>query len=256
MNKYYLVIGVLAVASLIVAAYFLQQLTVEYDGEFLKELEEERHMYAETEKIRAQKQDIRKMFEFTSLEKEKAEEAQQIAQSDDITHAVLQVLGEYEVEASRGPLTMVILRYSSPEEWVLHVTVNMEKKRVESISATRGMVPLGLNLKEVMEIAEKRFSQNEFGKPLMGKISQSGKNAEVVFLTEEGTVTVTIDLEEEKVVNLEKQEKGQRTAEFVTWWPWLLLVILLVAGVIGILILRRPSESTESMKEESENLED
>lgn len=83
MNKYYLLIGVLAVASLIVAAYFLQQLTVEYDGEFLKELEEERHLYAETEKIRAQKQDIRKMFEFTSLEKEKAEEAQQIAQSDD-----------------------------------------------------------------------------------------------------------------------------------------------------------------------------
>lgn len=118
------------------------------------------------------------------------------------------------------------------------------------------MVPLGLNLKEAMEIAEKRFSQNEFGKPLMGKISQSGKNAEVVFLTEEGTVTVTIDLEEEKVVNLEKQEKGQRTAEFVTWWPWLLLVILLVAGVAGILILRRPSESVESMKEGSENLED
>lgn len=258
MNKYhYILIGVVSIAALIGVGYILHQ-RQGFGGEFQEKLKEKEMIQSpeireKIEELRSHKEDIRKMIEFTPLTEEDVEEAQRIAQSDDMINAILQVLDEYDVGTVRGPMDMVVLRYSSEKEWVLQVVVSLDSQTVESASLTRGITP-GIDPQKLMEIAEKNFPMQRLGPPVMRKVFQSGNNTEVVYLTDEGTYRMKIDVDQEKIVDL----KEERLRAF-QWLPWIVLGAVLVTGAIIFSAVRKrrsgsdegnPERGVEEIEEE------
>ena len=249
MNKYhYAAIGAVMVISVVAAAYFLQHAR-EFRGEFPEGIREKMPHSEKLVELRAQREDIRKLFEFSLLTEEDVEKAQEIAQSDDMTNAILQVLGEYRVESYMGPFGTAILRYFS-EEWDLQVVVNLNTRTVESLSLNKGMPPLGPNPQKLVQIAQQNLPQKDFDKVHIGKVFQSGENAEVVLLTDKGTYTVTIDVKEGKVVDLKEEP-----ARGLFWWPWPVLIVsgLLLFAIFLAIWKRRKSGKEEDTGEGKES---
>lgn len=245
MNKYhYAAIGAVLVISVVAAAYFLHH-SREFRGEFPEGIREKMPHSEQLVELRAQREDIRKLFEFSLLTEEDLEKAQEIAQSDEMTNAILQVLGEYQVESYMGPLGTAILRYTS-EEWDLKVMVNLNTQTVESLSLNKWMPPLGPNPQKLVQIAQQNLSEKDFDKVHIGKVFQSGENAEVVLLTDKGTYTVTIDVKEGKVVDLKEEP-----ARGLFWWPWPILIVSgLLLFAIFLAIWKRRKSGKEKDTEE------
>lgn len=247
-KKYrYLIAGAALVAFIIVSVCVAEYSTGYFRNRFQERFEGVQEGQPQPIELRfpEQREAIRRMLEFASLEEEEAEQARQIAQSDEVVHAILQVIGDAEVAAYRGPNGTAILRYSPEKEWTLQVTVNVKTERVESVTANRGVFGLVLDPREIMQIAEKEFSQKEFGMPVLRRVSPSGEDAEVVFLTDKGAVTVRVDMEERKVISLREEAE-----EPFIQWLWIIWGILLVAVVaiivIAVMKSRRRSQGEPS----------
>lgn len=238
-RKYKYFIGsVILIAAFATSLYVLYRQAEYFNKEFEEKLTEEK-VPAIPIKVPFP-ENIRSVFEFNVLTEEEEEQAETIAQSDEVVNAILSVLGDTEVEAYRGPVRgRATLRYPSEKEWMLQVTVNLESQKVESITLTRGIIPMVINPKELVQIAEKEFPRNEFGTPFLRRVDQSDEGTEVVFLTDKGTVIVRVNEEEGKVTHLEKH-----VARAHFWWLWFILPIGIVVGVaILLVILKRKSDA-------------
>lgn len=251
-RKYlYFIGGAILIAAFISSVYVIYRQSEYLHEGFQEKFEEGEIPSPERMKDRfhEQKETLKSVFEFNVLTTEAGEDAEVIAQSDEVVNAILQVLGDTEVEAYRGPVKgRAILKYTSEKEWMLQVMVNLDSQRVESITLTRGIMPLVVNPKELVQIAEKEFPRNEFGTPFLRKVAQSDEGAEVVFLTDKGSVIIRVNPEEGRVIGLEKH-----AARAPFRW---VLPILAVAAVVGILVLlvalRRGPESVEAEEVEGE----
>ncbi|KYK29524.1 MAG: hypothetical protein AYK19_05120 [Theionarchaea archaeon DG-70-1] len=250
-RKYKYFIGsVILIAAFITSLYVLYRQAEYFNEEFQEKLTEEK-VPGIPIKVPFP-ENIRSVFEFNVLTEEEEEQAETIAQSDEVVNAILHVLGDTEVEAYRGPVRgRATLKYSSEKEWMLQVTVNLDSQRVESITLTRGIIPMVINPKELVQIAEKEFPRNEFGTPFLRKVDQSDEGAEVVFLTDKGTVIVRVNQEEGKVVHLEKH-----AARAHFWWLWFILPIGIVVGVAILLVILKRRSEAEPEEEPLEELEE
>ncbi|MBU7030212.1 MAG: hypothetical protein HXS48_24980 [Theionarchaea archaeon] len=251
-RKYKYFIGsVILIAAFITSLYVLYRQAEYFNEEFQEKLTEEK-VPGIPIKVPFP-ENIRSVFEFNVLTEEEEEQAETIAQSDEVVNAILHVLGDTEVEAYRGPVRgRATLKYSSEKEWMLQVTVNLDSQRVESITLTRGIIPMVINPKELVQIAEKEFPRNEFGTPFLRKVDQSDEGAEVVFLTDKGTVIVRVNQEEGKVVHLEKH-----AARAHFWWLWwFILPIGIVVGVAILLVVLKRRSEAEPEEEPLEELEE
>ena len=251
----YLIAGVVLAAFVIASVYVIPRMsehfTAEYD-EVQSILEKERAKHLEGTELRFVEGpgDFRGMFVgINLLDEETREKAEQIAHSDEVVNAVLQVVGDTELQAHRGLLGQIaILNYSSERKWSVQVTVNIKTEEVESVVVNRNVIPLIFNPTGIVQIAEKEFPPGEIGAPLLKKVTPSGEDVEVVFLTKKGTYTVTVNPEEGKTIHLEKETMRP----FFLWmWPiWTALVV--IVAVVFVWILRRKSSgTTEEIQEET-----
>ena len=254
-KKYrYLIAGAAVVAFIIVSVCIAHYSVDTFRDRFQEQYEEAREGHPGQIEVQfpEQREVIRRMLEFASLEGEAAEQAEKIAQSDEMVHAILQVIGDADITAYRGPNGTAILRYSPENEWTLQVIVNMKTQRVESVTANRSVLSLVLDPREIMQIAEKELSHKEFGMPVLRRVSPSGEDAEVVFLTDKGAVTVRVDMEERKVISL-REEGGEPLA------PWLciiwgaLLVAVVAVIVVAVMKSRRQSHGELSPEGDSDS---
>lgn len=245
-KKYYLIAGAL-LAAVVVSVYFLSEMShkVEEFHELQLQFPEEAG-----ERITFHRQNIRH-FEFNLLTEEEVEQVKQIAQSDEVVSAVLHVLGDPEGEIFKGPVgSIAILRYSSEDQWNMQVVVDLDTERVESVTLNRGVIPLVLDPKKLMQIVEKEVHLEEFGTPVLKKVTQAGEDAEIVFLTDEGVVTVKLNMEEGKVRGLARES----LKPFI-WWPLILLVFVIVAGV-AIVLAARKKRAEAGRTEEADKAEE
>ncbi|MBU7017576.1 MAG: hypothetical protein HXS44_08705 [Theionarchaea archaeon] len=249
-KKYrYLIAGAALVAIIISSVCIAEYSTGYFRDRFQERFEGIRQGQPQEIELRfpEQREAIRRMLEFVSLEEEEAEQAKQIAQSDEVVHAILQVIGDAEVSAYRGPNGTAILRYSSDKDWILQAAVNMKTERVESVTANRGVLTLVLDPREIVQIAEKEFSQKEFGMPVLRRVAPSGEDAEVVFLTDKGAVTVRVDLEERKVISL--REEAEEPFFQWLWIIWGVLLVAVVAVIVAAVMKGRKKSQEEPLDE-------
>jgi hypothetical protein len=258
-KKYtYPIIGAVLIIAVVASAYALHRSVESFRSEFEESLEERFAQFSE--KVQEQppqnRGNIRNVFEFNLMSKEEAEDIKEIAQSDEMVNAILEVLGEHDVEVLQTPMrNIAILRYSSEDHWRVQVTIDTELKRAESITINRGIVPLVFDPQKFMQIAEERIPLHELEHPVLKKITQSDNGAEIVFLTDEGLVTVKVNSEEE-VISLVRESAG----------PFMLLPLFIlgisIMAILGIIILlviisrskkgKEPTEDTEESENEKE----
>lgn len=257
MEKKYIygIVGAILIISVIASAYLLQQRI--FPAEFERMVEEKQLKEMVTEKVelrmKEKVQELKLTFGFDVLTGEQAENAKTIAQSDEMLHAVLQVMGDTEVEVYKGPVDRIaVLRYSSQNQWMLQATVDLEIGRVDSIMLTRGVAPLVFDPKKLVQIAEQEFPAKEFGVPYLKKVVQKGENGEVVFLTDKGTVTVRIDMEAGKILALQKEP-----VKPYFLWGWLILILGIVVSAIILFVVwgRKGKKTTEGEEIQSEQAE-
>jgi hypothetical protein len=258
-KKYtYLIIGAVLIIAVVASAYALHRSVESFRNEFKESLEEKFAQFPEIvqQQPPQNKRNIRNVFEFNLMSKEEAEDIKEIAESDDMVNAILEVLGEYDVEVLQTPMrNIAVLRYSSENHWRIQVTIDTELKRAESITINRGVVQLVFDPQKFMQIAEEKIPLHELKHPVLKKITQSDDGAEVVFLTDEGLVTVKVNSEEE-VISLVKE-----SAEPFMLLPLFIIGISIIA-ILGIIILlviisrskkgKEPTEDTEESEGEEE----
>ena len=227
MKKEYkvILISALVVASVIIAVYIVYPLM---DNRALQK------EYA-----------MSKLFKPSSLTGEQAEEAKTVATSDEMVNAILQVLGEPEIEVLEGSADRTAILRCVSEEWIVQMMVDLEDQKIISVSLNKGMIPLVINPRDLVQIAEREFPRKEFGPPLLRKVVQKGEGGEVVFLTDKGTVTIRVDLKEGKVIGLEKELARQ------SLWRLGIILAAVIAVIVGIVLYERKSKS-QRIKEESE----
>ncbi len=220
-----ILISALVVASVIIAAYIV------YPFMDNRALQKE---YA-----------MSQLFTPPSLTEEQTEEAKAVATSDEMANTILQMLGEPELEVLGGAAERIAILRSVSEEWIVQMTVDLEDEKVISVSLNKGMIPLVINPRDLVQIAEREFPRKEFGPPLLRKVVQKGEDGEVVFLTGKGIVTIRVDLKEEKVIGLEKELVRQ------SLWRLGIVLAAVIAVIVGIVLYERKSRS-QRIKEELE----
>lgn len=183
------------------------------------------------------------------LTEEEAAEVKAIVESDDVIKAILQVVGEADTEVFKGPADTALYKYTS-EEWVIQVTVNLETQKVMAVSMNKGRIPLIVNPQNLVQIAEREFHTKELGTPFLKKVYQSDGDGEVIFLTDEGTITVKIDLEEGKVIEFEKTSVKP---SFRWFGPFFIFVIMAAVAVAVVIVLIK-RKSTARRTEKPENI--
>jgi hypothetical protein len=238
MKKVYKLMLVCVVIASAVAVY-----AVVSTPENLQLLEEQRTTMKELHK--EQRQQFRyPLGQYVSLTEEEAAHVETIVESDAVVAAVLNVLGEHDTDVVQGPAGTALYKCTS-EEWVMQVVVDLETQNVMAVSMNKGKTPLIADPQQLVHIAEEEFHSKGFGKPYMKKVVQSNGDGEVVFLTEDGIITIKIDLEEGTVINLEK------TVGSPLWRVGPLFVVLIVAVVIAVVIvlIERQRKSQRDSKE-------
>ncbi|MBU6996162.1 MAG: hypothetical protein HXS41_00875 [Theionarchaea archaeon] len=187
---------------------------------------------------------------FAELSQEEMDQAQDIAQSDAMVAAILQQFGEQAPEVFGGPSGKVaILRYSS-EEWVAQVTVDLEEREVVAVTLNKGILP-PTDVVTLIHLAEREVPVQAFGTPLLRKISSSGEGAEVVFLTDKGTVEIRVNGEQGRVVRMERTPRSL-WEEYHLRWLWVLIPISTAVLILVFWAISRktpPGEETESLPE-------
>jgi hypothetical protein len=180
---------------------------------------------------------------FGELSQEASDKAQDIANSDPVVAAVMQRLGECTPEVFGITDRVTILRYSS-DEWVAQVTVDLEKEEVVAVTLNKGMLPLA-DVQPLVHVAERHVPVKMIGTPLLRKVSPSREGAEVVFLTDQGTVEIRVNGEEGRVIHLERTPRSMWGGHPLRW----LWILIPVSAVVLILVFwaisRRPSPAEE-----------
>ncbi|MGC1121383.1 MAG: hypothetical protein WBA22_09835 [Candidatus Methanofastidiosia archaeon] len=248
MNRWiYVLICVLVVGSAAVVAYYgyTHEERPEPGSELASESTQNlRNFYA----LREANEQVRKGIgfrAFSKLSQEAIDEAQDIAHSDTVVAAVLQRLGECTPEVFGGPSERVaVLRYSS-DEWVAQVTVDLEKDEVVAVTLNKGILPLA-DIQPLVLVAEREVPIKVIGAPLLRKVSPSREGAEIVFLTDEGTVEIRVNGEQGRVIHLERTPHslwgGHPLRGLWILIPVSVAVLLLVFWAIS----RKPSPTNEA----------
>ncbi len=234
------------VTALVVAVSTAAVYTVVFFGKEFQSLEEKQYNLQQQFMHRPVAPHLR-----TPLTEEEEAEVETIVESDDVVNAVLQVLGEADIEVFRGPADTVLYKCTS-EEWVIQVTVSLETQKVIAVSMNKGMIPLVINPQNLVQIAEKEFPPKEFGTPVLKKVVQTNGDGEVVFLTDEGTVTVKIDLDEGKVIEFEKISTRPSFWRSGLFFIFVIMAAVVVAVVLALIKRKRESQKTEKPESESE----
>ncbi len=188
---------------------------------------------------------VRHLLEPAPLTGERVEEAKAIAASDEMVSTILQALDEPESEVL-GPVdTIAALRYVS-DEWIVHVMVDIEDQKVISISLNKDMIPLMVSPEHLVQIAEKEFPRHEFGPPILRKVIQRGEDGEVVFLTDDGTVTIRVDPRRGEVIGLEREYERH------PFWLLRIIPAAVLAVIVAAVILYKRKSKQQSTEEEPE----
>ncbi|MBU7013673.1 MAG: hypothetical protein HXS52_04135 [Theionarchaea archaeon] len=188
---------------------------------------------------------------FSELSSEGIEEAQTIAHSDTVVAAVLQRLGECTPEVFGGPSGRIaVLRYTS-EEWVAQVTVDLEEDEVVAVTLNKGILPPS-DLLTLVHLAEREVPVHVVGTPLLRKVSPSREGAEVVFLTDEGTIEIRVNGEQGRVIQFEKTPRSLWEGRPLRWL-WVLIPASAVVLILVFWVISRrppPAGGTEPTPEE------
>ena len=223
MKKVYKLILVIGVIASAVAVY------VVFTPENLQYRQEQRTKMKELH--REQRQQFHSPpGQYMSLTEEEEAKVESIVESDGVVAAVLTVLGECDTFLFKGPAGTALYKCVS-EEWVMQVIVDLESGTIMTVSMNKGKAPVIADPQHLVQIAEKEFYSKGFGKPYMKKVVQSNGDGEVTFLTEDGIVTIKIDLEEGTVIDLEK------TVNPPLWRIGPLFIGVVVVVVIGVILL-------------------
>jgi flagellar basal body-associated protein FliL len=182
---------------------------------------------------------------FNNLSQEAVDKAQDIANSDPVVAAVLERLGECTPEVFGGPSERVaVLRYSS-DEWVAQVTVDLEKSEVVAVTLSKGILSPA-DIQPLVHVAEREVPIKVIGAPVLRKVSPSREGAEVVFLTDQGTVEIRVNGEQGRVIHLERTPRSMWGGH-----PLRVLWILVpVSAVVLLLVFWVISRRTSPAKDE------
>jgi hypothetical protein len=186
---------------------------------------------------------------FNNLSQEAVDKAQDIANSDPVVAAVLERLGECTPEVFGGPSERVaVLRYSS-DEWVAQVTVDLEKSEVVAVTLSKGILSPA-DIQPLVHVAEREVPIKVIGAPVLRKVSPSREGAEVVFLTDQGTVEIRVNGEQGRVIHLERTPHSMWGGHPLRVL-WILVPVSAVALLLVFWVISRRTPPTKDEKVES-----
>lgn len=173
------------------------------------------------------------------LRGERVEKAKAIARSDEMVNAILQVVGESEIEVFGTPSDTIATLRCGSDEWTVRVMVDLEDQNIISVSLDP--VSLDSSWPEehpmcLVQIGEMKVPHIEVGEPFM-RVIQRGEEGEIVFVTEKGTFTIRVDFKEGKVIGLEREFERR------PFWPIGIICAVVIVTIVGVVLYKRKSKS-------------